>query len=130
MKIFQLTFSTYDYAQNYYYEGSVDVSQEDFKALCDTLMRESATYLVAGEGSRLGHNIASLGMDVFVDEVSHLLTEHGFTRVRFTEVTYHGPTIINDDDDDNKKIAFLGNDLIKQISEHNKKEGHILWGLI
>ena len=126
MNIVCLTWADYECQENYYFDAPEGTTEQDFRKLCDSLLKEAAEEAIRLKGYTLP-GIVPLEDDkptwvgwmnlvqVLADKI---LPKHGYQPVKFPAAIYSGSTIIRDksfdDPDGILKDAF---DIINQHNE-------------
>lgn len=109
-KVFILAYTDYETYVPFLLYGPENVTEEEFKALCDSLLEE-AGYNSLKEESWIGWNNV-------VESLIPLLEKQGYRRFNPPKVSYFGPGIIDEFD-------YRADSLLKgsqnPIIEHNKK---------
>lgn len=127
MPIFQIEWGTYDGSVEYYFDAPEGSTYEQFKSLCDQLIRESAEDALKFQyrdpmhlsSDSQGERRWWLGYDFFVREVVARLPEHGYKQITFPTVKYlHGMILREYEGDTENNI--LGEDLAVRVCAFNK----------
>lgn len=128
MPIFQLEWGTYDGSREFYFESPEGATFDQFKALCDMLVRQAAEDALNGKYQAPLHQSCDstgerrwwLGYDFFVDEVVARLPAHGYKQVTFPTVQYLHGMILREYEGD-KENNVLGDDLAARVCQYNKE---------
>jgi hypothetical protein len=111
-KLFVLGYSYYEEYVPYFLHGPEDVTQEEFKALCDSLLEEAGYRAVANADD------SWVGWQQVVESLIPLLEQQGYQRFEPVENIYWGPGII--DEHDYNELSLLKSSQSK-IIEFNKE---------
>ena len=90
-KVFILAYADYETYVPHLLYGPENVSQEEFKNLCDSLLEEAGYNTLTNQDSWIGWN------DV-VESLIPLLEKQGYQRFEPVKVSYFGSSIIDEDD--------------------------------
>jgi hypothetical protein len=128
MPIFQLEWGSYDCSTEYYFDAPEGTTFEEFKALCDRLIRESAEDAMHEKGRHPLHQKRIearkgwwLGYEYFVREVSARLPEHGYKEVKFQTAMYKHGDILGEYYGD-KENGVLGDELAARVCVYNREK--------
>lgn len=110
-KTFILSTYGYDYEQNYYFLGSSDISQEEFKQYCDSLLPEAANRAIKYK------NKYQIRWSEIFNQLIVLLKENGYVEVEFKKCMYS--EIIRLENAEFEEL--VGKDAFNKIKEINTK---------
>lgn len=114
--IFVLARSHYEELTHYYFEGPADVSQKDFRLLCDSLLEE-AGYNAIVRANKDPHG-GWVGWEEVVESMIPLLEKQGYRHFIVKSCTYNGSSIIESlDENEIKGLSKAG----PAIIAHNKR---------
>lgn len=126
--IYKLGWGSYDMSEEYFFDVTCH-SIEEFKTICDEMMREAAANLLDGKSLAYPENqglYSSIGYLDLIMEVAELLPLRypGIKRVELPEVNYaHGFSIGRHEEPYEKEalVVVFGENLYNKIAEHNRK---------
>ncbi len=96
MKTFILSHSYYDEYRPHYFLGPDDISQEDFKNLCDSLLDQAAHKSVIL--SRNKEHCHRVGWEEIIENLIPLLENCGYQLYKPEEINFFGSIIENYDE--------------------------------
>jgi hypothetical protein len=126
MNIVQLTRSDYDCQENFYFKAPEGVTGNDFKVLCNKLLKDAIQEILSNNGHSYEWTVDKempfyIGWDGIIRTLAHkILPKHGYELIKFPTAAYCGTGIIRNKEYDDE-YNLLSDDDLQTIIQHNKK---------
>ena len=110
MQLFRLKHNDYDWDVSY---TGPDLTQDKFKALCDSLLPEAAKRSVVRQTE--SEEPCSVYWADILEELDLMLQDKGFTKITLTQADYYGWTVGKPSNE------LLGEDVVASIQKFNQQ---------
>jgi hypothetical protein len=114
--LFILNQTYYDSYYRYFFEGPENISQEEFKEMCNSFLEQASYKAITAQYNEREYGPTWIGWSEIVEALVSVLEKRGFRRFVPKEVTYFGSGIV----ENNANSKLLGRAL-RSVLKFNDK---------